>query len=205
MVLEAASDVELHTTGDILDVHDSTSPAHHNPTLDLADYGRQLAGKVDRDVTPVDVLVGLSVGGQAAAVAAATTDLVKHLVLVSPTVDPAVRTMPGLLTAWGRSGRHEEPRLALKQGPEWWQAGPRRLVAGLRSALDVRLEAVLPAVSAELTVVHAEHDGLTSHAYAAQLAADCDGRLIVVPNASHSWPYRDPDRFLQLIESVLGG
>ena len=50
-------------------------------------------------------------------------------------------------------------------------------------------------VAADVTVVHGEDDAVTSHAYAAALAADLEGRLVVVPGATHSWPYADADCF----------
>jgi hypothetical protein len=181
------------------------APGEPGSSADLTEYGHELAGRIKRDGAPVHALVGLSVGSQSVAVAAARTSLVRHLVLVSPTVDPAVRTLPQLLVAWAASGRKEKPQLMLEQAPEWWRAGPRRLNAGLRSALEVQLEKVLPSVEAELTVVHTEHDGLTSHSYAARLAADHSGRLVVIPDASHSWPYRDADRFVRVMKMVLGG
>jgi pimeloyl-ACP methyl ester carboxylesterase len=67
----------------------------------------------------------------------------------------------------------------------------------------VRLEDLLAGVAAELTVVHAEDDVITSHAYAAALAADHGGRLVVVPQATHSWPYGDPDRFAETLAGLL--
>ena len=59
---------------------------------DLERYGRNLAADIDHDGVPVDVLIGLSVGTQAATGAASLTSLVRHLVLVSPTIDPAYRS-----------------------------------------------------------------------------------------------------------------
>jgi pimeloyl-ACP methyl ester carboxylesterase len=68
-------------------------PAWRGVDQDLALYGRRLAADIDNDGAPVDVLIGLSAGSQAAAVAASLTSLVSRLVLVSPTVDPAYRSM----------------------------------------------------------------------------------------------------------------
>jgi pimeloyl-ACP methyl ester carboxylesterase len=68
-------------------------PAWRGVEHDLERYGRNLAADIDRGGAPVDVLIGLSAGTQAAAVAASGTDLVKRLVLVSPTIDPAYRPM----------------------------------------------------------------------------------------------------------------
>jgi pimeloyl-ACP methyl ester carboxylesterase len=150
----------------------------------------------------IDVLVGLSVGTQAAAVAATTT-LVRRLILISPTVDPIRRTKTRLLAAWAASGRFEEPALLRRQLPEWRNAGLSALRQGMVSAMALHLEAVLPTVRAALTIVHAECDGLTTHAYANQLAQAHGGRLVVVPGASHSWPYQDERRFVRVMEDAL--
>ena len=66
-------------------------PAWRGMEHDLERYGRNLAADIDRDGVPVNVLIGLSAGTQAAAVAASLTDLVERVVLVSPTIDPAAR------------------------------------------------------------------------------------------------------------------
>ena len=170
---------------------------------DLSAYGRVLAGRIGAADEPVDLLVGLSVGAQAATVAAAACgSRVRRLMLVSPTVDPATRTAPALLGRWLFGGRVEPAGMLREQLPDWRRAGPRRLLSVLRSALAVRIEALLPTVTARLTVVHTEHDLITSHSYAAELATA--GELVVVPGATHSWPYRDGERFADLVEARLG-
>lgn len=164
-------------------------------------YGRDLGARIDEG-SGVDVLVGLSVGTQAAAVAAAESTTLRHLVLVAPTVDPAARTVSRLLGRWAAGGLREDPRLIATQAPDWRRAGARALRDGVRSAVDVELEHVLPDVGARLTVVHPEADRLTSHGYAASLVAD-RGRLVVIPGASHSWPHGDADGFADLLEEVV--
>ena len=125
--------------------------------------------------------------------------------LVSPTVDTRSRSVPGLLGRWLAGGRLEPPGLLFEQAPDWRRAGPARLARLIRSALEVHVEELLPAVAAPVTVVHAENDVITSHSYAARLAAGCgDAELVVVPGATHSWPYADADRFADLIEGLLG-
>jgi hypothetical protein len=74
----------------------------------------------------------------------------------------------------------------------------------VRSALAVRIEDEALGDVGRLTVVHAEHDSITSHAYAAALAAEHCGRLLVVPAAVHSWPYRDAHRFGDTVAELLG-
>jgi pimeloyl-ACP methyl ester carboxylesterase len=153
----------------------------------------------------VDLLVGLSVGSQAAAVAAAACgdSGVRRLLLISPTVDPAQRTALRFLAQWAAAGRLEDPALFREQLPEWRAAGPRSLLGVVTSALQVRLEQVLIDVSSPLTVVHAEDDAITGHGYAAGLATRFHGRLVVVPSAVHSWPYRHGPDFADLVQDVL--
>jgi pimeloyl-ACP methyl ester carboxylesterase len=187
-----------------MDVVLLAAPGQRGEPADLRSYGARLADRL-RAQAPVDLLVGLSVGTQAVAAAAGRAHgAVGHLVLVGPTVDPAARTAPRLLGRWLRAGRVEPPALLREQAPEWRRAGARRLSAQVRSALTVRIEEELGASSPDLTVVHAEQDAVTSHAYAAWLArtfpsATRPGRLVVVPEATHSWPYRDAERFARTV------
>jgi acetyl esterase/lipase len=170
---------------------------------DLRTYGLELAHRM-ADGPATDLLVGLSVGAQAAAVAAATSEAsrVLQLVLVSPTVDPAARNGPRLLLRWLLAGRLEPLQLGVDQAPDWARTGVRRLVGVVRSALATPIEELLPDVTSRLTVIHAERDAITSHAYAARLAGRDSGRLLIVPGATHSWPYRDEDRFTDTIAKL---
>jgi pimeloyl-ACP methyl ester carboxylesterase len=102
-----------------------------------------------------------------------------------------------------RAGIQEKPALLSHQLPDWQSASLSQLRHGLASALQVRLEEVLPEVGAQLIVAHAEHDRLTSHAYAARLAHEHGGQLVTIPGASHSWPYDDSDRFRIVVESTF--
>ncbi|MFZ5869553.1 MAG: alpha/beta fold hydrolase [Actinomycetota bacterium] len=178
------------------------APGQPGVPADLRAYGEELAHRIGPG--PVELLLGLSVGAQAAAVAAAAAGAgVRHLVLCGPTVDPRARTTPGLLGRWLGAGRVEPPQLAASQVPDWIGAGPRRLSTVVRSALALPLEEVLPAVRSRLTVVHGGRDLVTSHAYAAALAAAHGGLLVVVPGATHSWPYADERRFADVVSGLL--
>jgi pimeloyl-ACP methyl ester carboxylesterase len=171
--------------------------------VDLAAYGQQLGAEIIAAGKPVDVLVGLSAGSQAAAVTAAATPLVRQLVLVSPTIDPDRRNTVKMLAIFLKPNPNEEFALFSEQLPDWSKAGPRRILRGFRSAIELPLEDILGQVSAKLTIVHADYDQLTSYAFAAQLAADFDGTLLVAPSGSHSWPTNDPEGFLRLINELV--
>jgi pimeloyl-ACP methyl ester carboxylesterase len=187
-----------------LRAHLFRAPGAPGGPADLGDYGQQLADQLGAG-EPTDILIGLSVGAQAAAVAAARTPSLARLVLVSPTMDPQARSVPRVLGRWLAGGRLEPAGLLSEQAPEWRRAGPARIARVVRSALAVHIEELLPAIAARVTVVHGERDVITSHAYAARLAGGDDhARLVVVPGATHSWPHADPDRFAQLVEGLLG-
>ncbi|HWJ52578.1 MAG TPA: alpha/beta fold hydrolase [Propionibacteriaceae bacterium] len=171
--------------------------------VDVAAYGRQLGADIVAAGEPVDVLVGLSAGTQAAAVAAAVTPLVRRLVLVSPTFDPDRRSTGKMLASYLKPNPNENVPLFSEQLPDWSKAGLRRILRGFRSAVGLGLEDILGEVTAQLTIVHADYDQLTSYAFAAQLSADFDGRLLVAPSGSHSWPTKDPEGFLRLVNELV--
>ncbi len=169
-------------------------------TLEL--YGRHLAADIDNDGAPVDVLIGLSAGSQAATVAASLTSLVSRLVLVSPTVDPAYRSMIKQLYVFVRGDPHDNSAF-YHHVPDWARAGIPRIFRGFASAIALHLEDILPRVTAEITIIHTEYDPLTTHAYAAQLAEMAGGKLVLMPGASHSWPQQDSARFLRFINELV--
>ena len=171
--------------------------------VDIAAYGEQLGAEIIAAGEPVDVLVGLSAGSQAAAVAAAATPLVRRLVLVSPTIDPDRRNTVKMLAIFLIPNPNEEFALFSELLPDWSKAGPRRILRGFRSAVKLPLEDILGRVEAELTIVHSDYDQLTTYAFKAQLAADFGGTLLVAPSGSHSWPTRDPEGFLRLIDDLM--
>ena len=185
-----------------VDVDLRPAPGAPGHPADLEQYGVRLALRLAD--APADALVGLSVGSQAAAIAAARCPAgVRHLVLVSPTVPPQSRSSSRQFLRWAAAARLESPRLLWQQLSEWALAGPAGVIGGLASAQRVVLEDVLADVTCPVTVVYGENDEVSSHSYAAYLAAEYGGRLIIVPEATHSWPSRDPDRFAALVVGLL--
>jgi pimeloyl-ACP methyl ester carboxylesterase len=178
-------------------------PAWRTVPADLETYGRQLGERLRADDRPVAMLIGLSVGTQAAAVAAAVAgDLVQHLLLISPTVDPDKRSRLRLLASWLKGEDHPDSPPLSEQVGDWRRAGALRIYRGFSSAIRVRLENVLPEVEAPVTIVHADADQLTAHAYAVDLAERTGARLLLAPDAPHSWPIGDAGRFVTLVSEL---
>jgi pimeloyl-ACP methyl ester carboxylesterase len=177
-------------------------PAWRGIDHDLVRYGRNLAADIDREGAPVDVLIGLSVGTQAAAVAASSSNLVKRLVLVSPTIDPAYRSMIKQSLVFVRGDPHDKAGY-LSHVPDWSRAGVIRIFRGFASAIALHLEDILPKVPAAVTIIHTEYDPLTTHSYASSLAEINSARLVLMPGVSHSWPKADSARFLRLVDELV--
>jgi pimeloyl-ACP methyl ester carboxylesterase len=130
------------------------------------------------------------------------TSLVKRLVLVSPTIDPAYRSMIKQSFVFVRGDPHDKSAF-YRHLPDWSRAGIPRIVRGFASAIRLHLEDMLPKVLAEITIIHTEYDPLTTHAYAAQLAETAGARLLLMPGVSHSWPQEDSARFLRFINELI--
>jgi pimeloyl-ACP methyl ester carboxylesterase len=171
----------------------------------LAVHAYAEAADIDHEGTSLDVLIGLSVGTQAATVAASLTSLVKHLVLVSPTIDSAYRSMIKQSTVFVVRGDPHDKAAIFSQVPDWSRAGIRRIFRGFASALALPIEDVLPRVRAQVTIIHAEYDVLTTHAYACWPAETNGARLVLMPGGSHSWPKADSARFLRFINKLARG
>jgi pimeloyl-ACP methyl ester carboxylesterase len=179
------------------------APAWRGQPTDLRRYGLDLAAELDGSDRPVDLLVGLSVGTQAAAVAA-TRLRVGHLLLISPTLDPARRSLVRMFAAWQKGEDHPDAPSLRQHLPDWLlRAGPRRIYGASVSAIKVHLEDVLPDVSSPVTVVHAEGDTLSDHTYAAALSDGPNRRFLVMPGAPHSWPIGDHDRWISLVDDLV--
>ena len=178
------------------------APAWRGTPADLGAYGRELGAQLDERGEGVDLLVGLCVGTQAAAGAAAYGP-VRRLLLVSATVPPVRRSLPRLFATWARGDGHRDSPSFAHQVPDWTHAGIPRILAGFASATRVDLEEVLPRSSARLTVVHADHDNLGSLDFASALCAANHGRLVIMPDAPHSWPIADSPRFVDLVTELL--
>lgn len=178
------------------------APAWRGQSTNLRRYGLDLAAELDRGHQAVDLLVGLSVGTQAAAVAA-TRLPVGQLLLISPTVDPRRRSRARLFAAWQHGENHPDAPSLRQHVPDWLRAGPHRIYRGFVSAIGVHLEDVLRDVSAPVTVVHAECDVLSDHGYAASLCDGVNRRFLVMPGAPHSWPIGDHDRWISLVDELV--
>lgn len=178
------------------------APTWRGTRTNLTEYGRMLAAQLDRAHDDVDLLIGLSVGTQAAVEAAAGSARVGRVLLISPTVDPAHRSVSGLIGRWLHGDPDDEGPGWTQSLPDWSRAGIGRIAAGYLSALRTPIERALPRVSAEVTVMRAEHDSLSTESWVRSLAVD-DEHFRVIPDGSHSWPVGADEEFADLVGELL--
>jgi 2-hydroxy-6-oxonona-2,4-dienedioate hydrolase len=142
------------------------------------------------------VVVGISLGTQfAGALAAARPDLVRGLVLASPTMDPELRFRPRAMLQWAKELRYE-----LRMSPlmlrDYMRAGVKRADDTFTLALTDQIEDRLPGLSMPSLVMRGEKDHLVSREWADRVAGLLpNGALITVPGAAHAMNFSVPDQF----------
>ncbi len=149
------------------------------------------------------VLVGHSSGTQVAArVAVRRSPSVRALVLASPTIDPAFRSVRRVMLAWRRNREFEPGSLDELHTPERQRAGWRRVAHALRVHLADALEDAVAQAPVPVLVLHGDQDRLCSESWARRLSELApDGRFRAVPGA-HSFPWTSPGAWSEPIERL---
>ncbi|MGY1722716.1 alpha/beta fold hydrolase [Blastococcus sp. SYSU DS0533] len=168
----------------------SADPPH---PMDVADHADAVVEWLAAAELGDVVLVGHSSGTQVAAhVAVREPHLVRALVLASPTMDPAYRSMRRVLLAWRRNHELEPPELDVQHTPDRQRAGLRRVRHALAVHLRDRLEDTVERVPQPVLVLHGDRDRLCTEAWARELSERArDGRFRSVPGA-HSFVWTAP-------------
>ena len=155
---------------------------------DVAQHCAAVAAWMDADgITGAHVL-GNSFGCQIAVeLAVRRPDLVRALVLVGPTVDPAAPTATGQARRWLADLAWEDPRQARIIARDVRDARPRRILRTLRLSVLHRIDHRLPLVQAPVLFLRGEHDPIAPPRWLRQ-AAGLTPRAAtqVVPAAAHN-------------------
>lgn len=177
-----------------------SGPATHR--LDVAGYADAVGAWLEVAGLPPVVLIGNSSSTQVAArVAAVKPDKVRGLVLASPTVDPKARSWPRVLFFWRWDSRYPMPGLQQQHTPEWVRAGLRQLVHVVAVHLHDHIEDILGEVRCPVLVLRGSHDGLSTEAWARELATTArDGRFVAMPGP-HSFVWTTPTAWCEPVRS----
>jgi pimeloyl-ACP methyl ester carboxylesterase len=152
------------------------------------------------------VLVGHSQSCQVVVAAAQRDPRVAGLVLLGPTTDPRLRSVPGLAGRWLRTFWHEPWRRVPAMVAQWLTIGPRAMRGLWTSAEPDHIEARLPDLRVPVVVVRGTRDRLCPHDWAAGLAAVAPrGVLIEIPGAAHMTPQTHPDDVAVVLCALVEG
>ncbi|UJW30549.1 alpha/beta hydrolase [Saccharothrix sp. AJ9571] len=197
---------ELGALGYLLDTVDACSTRSRAFLLDVPGFGHRPPRPCPAEVPAVGetvgawlsavptepvVLVGHSTGAQAALHAAvAAPHLVRALVLIGPTIPPALGPFPALVRAFVRNSRHEPPGEIPVTWPYYLRGGPRLMTRFIRSARQDRPERLIGAVSCPTLLIRGEHDAFAPRTWLDQLAAACPNARTETAPGAHAFPYQ---------------
>jgi pimeloyl-ACP methyl ester carboxylesterase len=188
---------------------------------DLPGYGRSNSRRIltlpqlaDRLATWMDVhglgasvLVGNSMGCQVLTLLAiARPDLVAGLVLVAPTMDPAVQGPIRVMARGVLDIPRERQSLWTIWMPDLLRAGPRLALTMLgRSIADDQL-ARLPEVRPPALLVGGERDPIVPAAWVRDMAERMpQARALVLPGSPHAMNYSSPRDLARAIDTAVRG
>jgi pimeloyl-ACP methyl ester carboxylesterase len=152
------------------------------------------------------ILVSNSFGCQVLTMLAAhRPELIHSLILLAPTMDPAVKSVVRVLARGIRDIPRERPGLWKVWIPDVVRTGPLRGLKTLRMALrDPQLDR-LGAIQAPVIVVGGECDPIAPPAWIESMAGRFpNGRAIILPDAPHAMNYSRPCDIARVIRAVAG-
>jgi pimeloyl-ACP methyl ester carboxylesterase len=165
-----------------------------------------LAGWMDQHGLADAILVSNSIGCQVLTMLAISRpDLVRTLILVSPTMDPDVSSAVRLMAR----GVLDLPRERLGLWKVWihdlLRTGPVEGLRTVRDAIDDPQVARLPLIQAPVIVVGGEHDPIVPRRWVDEMAASLPrGRAVIIPNAPHALNFTSPRRLSWIIRAAAG-
>lgn len=181
---------------------------HAGHVLNASELADALAGWMQASGLGSANLLGNSFGCQIAAeVAVRHAERVERLVLQGPTTDPHARSHARQILRWLRNGRLERSTQAEVTLRDWRDAGPAVLLGTFRHCVRHRIEDLLPKVACPTLVVRGERDPIVPQGWAQEATSLLrDGRLVVIPGASHTITNTRPEQLAALaVPFLLGG
>jgi len=165
-----------------------------------------LAGWLDLHQVSDAILVSNSVGCQVlTALAVDRPDLARALVLVSPTTDPQVSSVPGVMWRGLMDIPREDPSLWRVWLTDLVRTGPLRGLRLLRLAMRDPQLARLDRLRMPVIVVGGERDPIAPTRWIREMTAHLPcGRAVIVPNAPHALNYTNPRHLARIIRAAAG-
>ncbi len=181
----------------------SSKPGHPLSIPGLADA---LAGWLELHQLGPALLIGNSLGAQVIMdLAVRYPRRLAGAVLVSPTVDPAARSIVAQTLRLIADVWKEPPSLYWIGLADYWRAGFRTMLHTLRHALADPVLDKLPRIGVPTLLVRGGRDPIVPQAWIEQAARLIPGaRLAVLPGAAHAVNYNSPDALVDLVLGFMG-
>jgi 2-hydroxy-6-oxonona-2,4-dienedioate hydrolase len=168
------------------------------PALAAALGGLMDAAGIDRAS-----LVANSLGCQTALhLAAVRPELVDRCVLVGPTMDPARRSVAGLVVRFLFDAIHEHPSLALLVATDFLRMH-WRLIPEFRAMRRHDALALAPRITAPCLLVRGQHDPLVGAAWVRTLARALGGDVREVTGMGHGVHYSAAERVASMVRAFV--
>jgi 2-hydroxy-6-oxonona-2,4-dienedioate hydrolase len=165
-----------------------------------------LAGWLDHHQLGPVLLIGNSLGAQVIIdLAVRYPRRLAGVVLVSPTVDPAARSIGAQTLRLMADVWEEPPSLYWIGLTDYWRAGFRTMHHTLRHALADPVLDKLPRIGVPTLLVRGGRDPIVPQSWIEQAARLIPGaRLVVLPGAAHAVNYNSPDALVDLVLGFMG-
>jgi pimeloyl-ACP methyl ester carboxylesterase len=157
------------------------------------------------DLLPAEgdlVLVGHSASCSVVVEAARHTGVVRGLVLVGPTTDPAAATWPRMVMQWLRTASHERLWEVGVLTPQYRSTGVASMVRGMDQMRRYRTDLGLAQASPPTRIIHGAYDRIASERWCAHLAEASTASVTAVPGASHMVPLTHPQAVVDAVHSL---
>lgn len=129
---------------------------------------------------------------------------VERAILLGPTSDRTIRTVPQHVWRFLLDAPNERPSLAIVLLQDYLRAGPWRFARNLQMVLADHIEAKLPHMQMPTLVIRGSRDPLVSQHWSEEVVSLLPrGQLAVLPKAGHVPNYSDPSGLVSLIAPFL--
>jgi pimeloyl-ACP methyl ester carboxylesterase len=194
-----APHLDAHGTVHALDLPGFAGVAHPGRGVEIREYADLVGAAIDGLGLDDPVLVGHSMGTQVVADLAARRPGISTVVLISPVVDPAARSVPRAALRFLRSSVREPTRIKVLAIRAYLVCGVRWFLRVLPRMMRYRIEDRLPAIRASTLVIRGEHDAVAPRAWVEEMGRLLPrARLWEIPGAAHSVMHAHADEVARL-------
>lgn len=186
----------LRKTGNVIsfDLPGFGAAPRPNTPLLVEDFAALIARELRKRPVGRVVAVGHSMGAQFALdLALKNPDLVSHVVLIGPVVDPAQPSLTAQFVALARDAPLEPPLTQTAVAFDYIRCGIPWFLTAAPSMRDYPTHLRIHGLTKPLLVIRGQHDPIAKTPWASWLSGQSDnGRLVTIAMSRHNVPHSHP-------------